>query len=240
MHTETHIYHHNEQALHGHLAYDNKTQKKRPGVLVFHDWSGCNDFAKKQAESLAKMGYVGFAADLYGDGRVGKIVDEKKALMTPLIEDRAYLLTRIKSAFDALCALPEVDNTQIAAIGFCFGGLCALDLARSGAALSGLVSFHGILSREDKTPIIPIQSKLLVLHGYNDPMVPPEQVQTFCEEMTEANADWQLHMYGQTFHSFTNPEANDPVLGTKYNPLTSHRAFQSMTNFLTDLFTQSV
>ena len=236
MHTETHIYHHNEQALHGHLAYDKSTQKKRPGVLVFHDWSGCNDFAKKQAETLAQMGYVGFAVDLYGDGRVGKITDEKKALMTPLLEDRAYLLERIKASFDALCALPEVDTTFTAAIGFCFGGLCALDLVRSGAAISGIVSFHGILSRAEKMPISPIQSKLLVLHGYDDPMVPPEQMQTFCDEMTEANADWQLYMYGQTTHAFTNPEANDPVLGTKYNALTSHRAFQSMNNFLTDLF----
>ncbi|MCH9756421.1 MAG: dienelactone hydrolase family protein [Gammaproteobacteria bacterium] len=239
MHTATHLYHHNDQTLNGHLAFDNTTPKKRPGVLVFHDWSGCNDFAKKQAETLAEMGYVGLAADLYGDGRAGKTTDEKKALMTPLVEDRAYLLERIKSAFNTLLDRPEVDQTHVAAIGFCFGGLCALDLARSGAALSGIVSFHGLLNRSESTPITPIQSKLLVLHGYDDPMVPPEQVHTFCDEMTKANADWQLHMYGQTTHAFTNPDANDPVLGTKYNALTSHRAFQSMNNFLTDLFAES-
>ncbi|MDX2346336.1 MAG: dienelactone hydrolase family protein [Legionella sp.] len=240
MHTETHIYHHKQQALHGHLAYQNTTQEKRPGVLVFHDWSGCNAFAIQQAEALADMGYVGFAADLYGDGRVGETTDEKKALMTPLIENRAVLLERIQAAFDALLAQPLVDKTHTAAIGFCFGGLCALDLARSNTALSGAVSFHGLLNRNKNTPIMPINSKLLVLHGYDDPMVPLEQVQAFSDEMTEAKADWQLNMYGQTTHAFTNPEANDPVLGTKYNAQTSRLAFQSMRNFLTDLFNTTI
>ncbi len=236
MYTSNHIYHNNKQALHGYLAYDNTIQKKRPGILVFHDWSGRNDFALKQAEALAQMGYVGFAADLYGNGRVGETTDEKKALMTPLLTDRTHLLKQIQVSFDALLAQPEVDSTRTAAIGFCFGGLCALDLARSGAALSGIVSFHGLLNRPDNTPIRPITSKILVLHGYDDPMVSPNQVQSFCDEMTEAEADWQLHMYGKTTHAFTNPDANDPVLGTKYHALASHRAFQSMTNFLTDLF----
>ena len=236
MHTSNHIYHHQQQALHGHLAFDNTTDKKRPGVLIFHDWSGCNAFASKQAEALADIGYVGLAADLYGDGRVAETTDEKKALMTPLIENRHVLLERIQSAFNALLALPEVDKAQTAAIGFCFGGLCALDLARSGAALSGAVSFHGLLNRNESLPITPIQSQILVLHGSDDPMAPREQVQNFCDEMTEANADWQLHLYGQTTHAFTNPDANDPALGTQYNPQASHRAFQSMHRFLTDLF----
>lgn len=240
MQTKTHLYYHNEQTLNGHLAYDNTTPKKRPGVIVFHDWSGCNAFAKEQAEILANLGYVGFAADLYGDGRIGKTTHEKKALMTPLIEDRNFLLERIKISLDTLAAIPEVDTTRTAAIGFCFGGLCALDLARSGSHISGIVSFHGLLNRADNMPKTPIHSKMLVLHGYDDPMVPPEQVHTFCLEMTEAKTDWQLHMYGQTTHAFTNPEANDPVLGTQYNPLTSGRAFQAMQNFLTDLLSESI
>ena len=205
-------------------------------MLVFHDWSGRNAFALKQAQLLAKMGYVGFAADLYGDGRVGETTDEKKTLIMPLMTHRNRLMKKIQASFDALLAQPEVDATRTAAIGFCFGGLCALDLARSGAALSGIVSFHGLLNRPENTPINPISSDILILHGYDDPMVPPEQVQAFCDEMTEAGPDWQLHMYGKTTHAFTNPDANDPVLGTKYNALASHRAFQSMTNFLADLF----
>ncbi len=238
MHTTTHTYYHHKQALNGHLAYDNTSNQKRPGILVFHDWSGCNDFAKAQAEKLAEMGYVGLAVDMYGDGQVGTTTDEKKALMTPLIEDRAHLLERIQCAFDALLALDVVDPDQTAAIGFCFGGLCVLDLARSGADISGIVSFHGLLNRPEHQPVQPISSQILVLHGYDDPMVPPEQVNAFCDEMNEAQADWQIQMYGQTTHAFTNPDANDPVLGTKYNAQTSHRAFQSMRSFFTDLFTK--
>lgn len=236
MQIKTHTYQHDQHTLHGHLAYDNTSNKKRPGVLVFHDWSGCNAFAKEQAEKLAKMGYVGLAVDLYGNGQIGTTTDEKKALMTPLIENRAYLLERIQCSFDTLLVLDVVNPNQTAAIGFCFGGLCALDLARSGANISGVVSFHGILTRPEHLPIQPISSQLLVLHGYADPMVPPTQVHAFCDEMTEAGADWQVHMYGHTLHAFTNPEANDPALGKRYNAKTAHRAFQSMSDFLSNLF----
>ena len=233
MHTANHIYYHHTQALHGYLAY---TSPERPGVLIFHDWSGRNAFVLKQAEMLAKMGYVGFAADLYGEARIGETTEQKKALMAPLMSHRTHLLARIQASFHAFCALPEVDTTRTAAIGFCFGGLCALDLARSNNTPKGIVSFHGLLHRPENMPITPINAKLLVLHGYDDPMVPPSEVQLFCDEMTKAKADWQLHMYGKTTHAFTNPDANDPVLGTQYNPLAAHRAFQSMQNFLKDLF----
>lgn len=235
MHTEKTIYHHDKQALHGHLAFDNTHANKRPAVLVFHDWSGRNAFAIEQAEKLPHMGYVGFAADMYGDGHVAKTVEEKQALMTPLIEERTHLLKRVHAAFDVVSKRPEVDPLRIAAIGFCFGGLCVLDLARSTPSLKAAVSFHGLLHRPEKTTITPIQTQILALHGYDDPMVPPEQTQAFSEEMTEAGADWQLHTYGQTTHAFTNPEANDPASGTQYNPRAANRAFQSMHNFLTEV-----
>jgi dienelactone hydrolase len=236
MYTQTHIYHHAEQALHGHVAFDDTHHNPRPAVLVFHDWSGRNAFAIQQAEQLAHMGYIGFAVDLYGNGRVADTLEEKQDLMTPLASNREHLLERITASFTNLLAFPEVDTTRVAAIGFCFGGLCALDLARSDADLSAAVSFHGILNRADTQPITPIQTKILALHGYNDPMVPPEQVQAFCQEMTEAKADWQIDMYGKTQHAFTNPEANDEALGTIYSARASHRAFQAMTNFLKDAF----
>ncbi len=229
-------YHHDGKTLQATIAFDETHTKKRPGVLVFHDWSGRNAFASEQAKALANLGYVGFAADLYGDGQVGQTLEEKQALMTPLIENRSLLLGRILAAFQALKSLPQVDTDHIAAIGFCFGGLCALDLARSGENLSGVVSFHGLLNRDESTAIHPITAKLLVLHGYDDPMVPPEQVHTFCEEMTQAKADWQLHTYGQTSHAFTNPEANDPKLGTKYNSTSATHAFTAMEHFLKNLF----
>jgi dienelactone hydrolase len=239
MHTENLIYHHDKKACQGHLAFDNSHEKKRPGVLVFHDWSGQNDFAREKAKTLAEMGYFGFAADLYGEGQTGETTDEKQALMMPLVENRAYLLARIKASFDALLAHPLVDTTKTAAIGFCFGGLCALDLARNTEKLSGAVSFHGLLNRDENTPIHPITAKLLVLHGYDDPMVPPEQVKAFCDEMTSAKADWQLSMYGQTTHAFTNPDANDKALGTQYNPKTASRAFEAMNTFFKHLFTHA-
>ncbi|MDF1683407.1 MAG: dienelactone hydrolase family protein [Legionellaceae bacterium] len=236
MHTQNHIYYHDDQALHAHVAFDNTTQSKRPAVLVFHDWSGRNEFACVKAEQFAEMGYVGFAADLYGAGVIGTTNDEKQALMAPLMNDRLRLFGRLFAALDALAAFPEVDETRVAAVGYCFGGLCALDLARTGASISGVVSFHGLLKAPNPRPKESIHAKVLALHGFDDPMVPPEDVTAFCHEMTEAHADWQMHMYGQTTHAFTNPEANDPILGTRYSAKAEHRSFQAMTHFLTEIF----
>lgn len=236
MHTTHHIYHHDQQALHGFISHDEKNTNPKPGVLVVHDWSGRNTFACEKASMLAKLGYVGFALDMYGEGRIGETIDEKKALMTPLISDRAFLLERVRAGFDALASLPQVDPNRLAAIGFCFGGLCVLDLARSGLDFKGVVSFHGLLNRPENTAVKRIKPAILALHGYDDPMVPPDQVQAFCQEMTHAEADWQVHMYGHTQHAFTNPQAHDNNLGTIYNQKAEMRALQSMENFLTEIF----
>lgn len=237
MHSSNYLYHHGEQELHGFLAYDDSHDKPRPAVLVAHDWSGRNEFACEKAQMLAGLGYVGFALDMYGQGRLGDTVPEKKALMEPLVSDRSLLRERIRAGYDALIALPEVDINRVAAIGFCFGGLCVLDLARSGAEVKGVVSFHGILSPpQEKLPKNFIKAKVLALHGYNDPMVLPKQVEEFCQEMTEAKVDWQVHMYGHTQHGFTNPQANDLQMGTVYQATSEHRSFQSMRNFLQEIF----
>ncbi|KTD08294.1 dienelactone hydrolase family protein [Legionella jamestowniensis] len=236
MDTSNYLYHHGEQELHGFLAYDEQSDQPRPAVLVAHDWSGRNEFACEKAKALAEMGYVGFALDMYGQGRLGESTHEKKALMEPLVNDRLLLRARIRAAYDALVGMSEVDNNRIAVIGFCFGGLCALDLARSGADLKGVVSFHGLLGKPKDIPNQPISAKVLALHGYDDPMAPPEQVDGFCREMTEANVDWQVHMYGHTQHAFTNPHAHDTQLGTVYNSKAERRALLAMTNFLTEIF----
>lgn len=217
----------------GYLVMPAHDTKPKPAVLVFHDWSGCNPFAHKKAKFLASLGYVALAVDMYGEGRQGTTTDEKMALMQPLMEDRTLLVNRARAAFDALLAMPEVDQHRIAAVGFCFGGLCALDLARSGIeSLLGAVSFHGLLQQpEVKTQPHP-STKILVLHGYDDPMVKPEAVQAFCEEMRAAGMEWQLHMYGKTQHAFSNPDANDAAMGTIYNPVAEQRSMQSMVNFL--------
>lgn len=232
MHTSNYLYHHGEQELHGFLAYDDSHDRPRPAVIVVHDWSGRNDFACEKAEMLAGMGYLGFALDMYGNGRIGASTHEKTGLMEPLINDRRLLRDRIQAAFDAVVAMSEVDNSRIAVIGFCFGGLCALDLARSGAEVRAVVSFHGLLNKPKLLSNKEIQAKILVLHGYDDPMVTPADVNDFCEEMTTAKVDWQVHIYGHTQHAFTNPHAHDTQLGTIYNAKAERRALAAMTNFL--------
>lgn len=218
------------------LAYNDSGNFPKPAVLVFHDWSGCNDFAKEKARQLADLGYVGFAVDLYGHGKIGQNNDEKAKLMAPLVENRELLLARLKTAYDVCKALEVVDASRIATIGFCFGGLCALDLARSGTDIKGAVSFHGALGKPNDNMVKKIKSKILVLHGYDDPMVPPSQVENFASEMTEAQADWQIHMYGHTLHAFTNPNANDPNFGTVYNATADQRSWLAMKNFLAEIF----
>jgi dienelactone hydrolase len=218
----------------GFVCYPTEEKKPHPGVLVVHDWTGRNQFACDKARLLAEMGYIGFAVDMYGDARCGKSNDEKSQLMTPLTQHRDLLLQRLRAAYNALASLNGVDKQRIAIMGFCFGGLCALDLARSGAAIKATVSFHGIL-KAPPMPNQPIQSKILILHGYNDPMVPPEHLNDFMQEMTASKADWQAHVYGNTVHAFTNPDANDPSFGTVYNATISDRAWLAMQNFLQEV-----
>jgi len=220
----------------GVLAYDDASSHKRPLVLVVHDWGGCNEFAIDKAKEIAQLGYIGFAIDVYGDGTVGTTKDEKAALIQPFMRDRALLLTRIESAYQTALQVPHADTTKIGGIGFCFGGLCILDLARSGAPLKGVVSFHGLLNAPSSPTSTEIKAKILALHGYDDPMVKSNDVMTFANEMNACHADWQIHLYGHTMHAFTNPEANDPAFGTVYNALAKKRAWQSMANFFHEVF----
>jgi dienelactone hydrolase len=230
-------YHDSGVVLEGYYAFDDTAHNKQPIVLIAHDWSGRNDFFCQKAEKLAELGYVGFAIDMYGKGKIGSTKEEKKALMQPLIEDRAMLQRRILAAVTAAKTIEQADTMRVGAIGFCFGGLCVLDLARSGANLKGVVSFHGILHAPGNLSTQPlIKAKILVLHGYDDPMIPPQQVITFAAEMTKAKANWQIDMYGHAMHAFTNPEANDPSFGTVYNAQADARSSTAMKNFLTEIF----
>ena len=223
--------------LEGYYVYDDSVQNKRPGILVCHDWSGKNDFAKQKAEQLAELGYVGFALDLYGKGKIGTSNEEKSALMQPLINDRQHvLLPRMLAAWNTMKSLPQVDTQQTGAIGFCFGGLCALDLARSGVDIQAIASFHGLLNPLSHPTNAPIKAKILAFHGFEDPMVPPELLIGFANEMTKAKANWEIDIYGHTQHAFTNPTANDPQSGLIYQPLAATRSFQSLINFLAETF----
>lgn len=222
--------------LEGYFAYDDATEEKRPVVLICHAWGGRDEFVAGKARKLAELGYVGFALDMYGKGVSGSGPEENARLMQPFMEDRAKLQRRISAALYAVRLMPWVDDGKIAAIGFCFGGLCVLDLARTGADIAGVVSFHGLLQAPDNIEKPDIKAKVLVLHGHDDPMVPPEQVAELQQELTTAGADWQIHVYGDTMHAFTNPVANDPDFGTVYQPLADGRSWQSMKNFLAELF----
>ena len=207
-----------------------------PAVLVSHAWAGQTDFERSRAEHLANLGYVGIAIDNYGEGRTGSNPEENTAMMMPLLQDRARLQARLGAAVEMAKAQPEVLSHHIAAIGFCFGGLCVLDLARTRDDLAGVVSFHGNLSGADNVPAPQISAKVLVLHGYDDPMVKPEAVIAFADEMKASGADWQLHAYGGTVHSFTNPAANSPEMGMAYQADAARRSAQAMANFLEEIF----
>lgn len=181
----------------GYYACDDSNTSKKPAILVAHDWSGKNEFACQKAERLAELGYVGFAIDMFGKGKSGKTKEEKSALIQPLVQDRSLLLKRILAAFDTVKKLDHVDASRIGAIGFCFGGLCALDLARSGADVKAVVSFHGLLNAPEGLPKHTIKANILALHGFDDPMGTPDAVIAFGREMTEAKANWQLDIYGK-------------------------------------------
>ena len=210
-------------------------QQNSPLVLIVHTWAGRDEFVQNKAIELAQEGFVAMAVDMYGDAKVGASTEENQSMMAPLIEDREKLKSVITAAVETGKQLDGVDTSKIAAIGYCFGGLVVLDLARSGIDINGVVSFHGLLMGSDISDK-GIQAKVLVLHGERDPMVPLSMIDEFQQEMTEAQADWQLHSYGNAYHAFTNPDANDPDFGTQYNQNADKRSWQSMMNFFSEIF----
>jgi dienelactone hydrolase len=223
-------------ALEGFFAYDDSISGRRPAVLISHAWGGRDAFVMEKAKKIAQLGYAAFALDMYGGGKTGSNPEENSRLMQPFMADRALLQRRITAALSAVKLLPWADDKKMAAIGFCFGGLCVLDLARTGADIQGVVSFHGLLTPPDNLQNIPIKAKVLVLHGHDDPMAPVEAVVKLEQELTAAGADWQIHAYGQTMHAFTNPMANDPNFGTVYHAVAEKRSWQSMVNFFNEIF----
>jgi len=227
-----------EVLLEGFFAYDDCVSGRRPAIMISHAWAGRDQFVEEKAISLAKLGYFAFAVDMYGKGILGKSIEENAKLMQPFIDDRRLLLQRLNAALYAVKQLPWVDDKNIAAIGFCFGGLCVLDFARAGVNVKGVVSFHGLVDAPPKTEGEPpkITAKILVLNGADDPMVSSDQLVTLQQELNKAGADWQIHNYSQTMHAFTNPVANDPDFGTVYQGSSDRRSWISMKNFLEELF----
>ncbi len=236
MHTELMRYSGGGAELEGFLATDAARGGRRPAVIIAPAWRGRDDFADGKARALADLGYVGFAADVYGRGRRGETDEQAGALMQPLVDDRALLRARIGAAVTAVSAHKLVDPERLGAIGFCFGGLTVLELARSGAALRGVVSFHGLLRTPQPARAGTVRSKVLALHGYDDPLAPPQDVAAFAEEMTAAKVDWQMVMYGNTVHAFTNPAANNPAGGMRYDATADRRSWAAMRAFFEEQF----
>lgn len=225
-----------DTALEAFMAWDDAVSGPRPAVAVAHTWAGRSAFEEGKAVELAEQGYVGFALDMYGRGVRGSSPEENTALMAPLMEDRAGLQRRIKTAIVTLRQQAEVDPARVAASGYCFGGLCVLDLARSGSDVCGVVSLHGLFTPPGNTAGIPISARVLCLHGYDDPMARPQSVLELAGELSAAGADWQVHAYGNTVHAFTNPQANNAAMGTLYNPTADRRSRAAMLNFLEECF----
>ncbi len=218
------------------VAWDESSHDRRPGVLISHAWAGRSEFEEGKAAQLAELGYVGFALDLYGKGVKGGDPEQNRILMQPLLDDREMLQRRMHLALDNIRKQKEVDDERIAAMGFCFGGLCVLDLARTGADILGAASFHGLFSAPGNTEGKEIPAKVLVMHGWDDPMATPDQVLALADELTAAGADWQIHAYGNTMHAFTNPAADDVDHGTVYDADADRRSWQSLQLFLAEIF----
>ena len=234
---DTVTYKQGDVELEGFMVYDDAAQGKRSGVLIVHDWMGNGEFSKKRAEELAAMGYVAFACDIYGKGVRPKDRTEASAQAGKFKSDRALLRARVNAGLEVLKKNPNVDGARTAAMGYCFGGTTVLELARSGAEVAGVVSFHGGLSTPTPEDAKNIKAKVLVLHGADDPFVKPEEVLAFEDEMRKAGVDWQLVSYGGSVHSFTNPAAgNDNSKGAAYNEKANRRSWEDMKDFFNEIF----
>lgn len=222
--------------LKGYFAKAKGSKKNAPGVLVISAWMGINDHSKGYANKLSELGYDALVADIYGDGNNPKNKQEAGKLAGQYKNDYKSYQDRIKAGLDELIKL-GADPKKIAVIGFCFGGTGALEAARAGLPVAGVVSFHGGLSKDTTRPTLPIQAKVLVLHGADDPYVKPVEVSTFIQEMNTAKADWQLIEYANAVHAFTDLDAgNDNSKGAAYNERATKRANEHMKLFLKELF----
>ncbi len=235
--TKTVEYRQGDAVLEGFVAYDDAVKTPRPGVLVVHQWKGLGDYERKRAVMLAELGYVAFAADIYGKGVRPTSPADAGPLAGKYKNDRPLLRARVTAALDELRKMPQVDGKKIASIGYCFGGSTVLELARSGADVAGVVSFHGALGTPAPDDAKHIRCKVLALHGADDPFVPPAEVSAFESEMKAAKVDWQLVQYGGAVHSFTLwAEDGSFSPGSKYNADADRRSWEAMKQFFAELF----
>ena len=237
LHTVSLPYKDHDVTLEGKYVFDQSIEGKRPVVLVFHDWMGPSEVTDDAADKVAAAGYLAFIADIYGKGVRPQNPAEAGETASKFKNDRALMRSRAQAALAALRDVTQADISQVGAIGFCFGGTVALELARSGAALLGTVSFHGGLDTPDASLAKNIRGKILVLHGADDPFVSDQEVSAFEKEMRDAQADWQLVKFGGAAHAFTNKKVDSLHLtGAAYNPSADTRSFRYMRDFFSEIF----
>lgn len=223
---------HEDTRLDLYFSYPKDCSSKLPAVLIFPPWSGRNSFAEHKANLMSQKNYIGIAVDLYGESKTGETKEECTALITPFIEDRTLLKNRIAAIIDYLKQDSHIDNTKILAIGYCFGGLCVLDTVRNNLGLCAGVSIHGLYGKPDYSLPSAYTAKVLALHGQKDPMISSQDVLNLQEELQNAGVDWQMVTYGQGYHAFTNPEANDPDFGTVFDTQLDDRTTSYLDIFL--------
>ncbi len=238
MHTESVTYSQGGTTLVGYLAYDDSIKTPRPAVLIVPEYWGVSDYIKSRTAQVASLGTIAFAADIYGNGLVAKDRNEARALSTQFMKgDRKLLLDRVNAAMQTLQSNPLTDKQKVAAIGYCFGGTAVLELARSGSPINGVVGFHCKLDTPHPAGPGSIKTKILVLEGAEDPLVPRSQISSFMDEMKNAQADWQMVLHGGAVHSFTNPgSGSNPASGSAYNEKADKRSWEQMKLFFAEIF----
>lgn len=234
-------YHDESTSLLGFLAYDETATSSRPSVLVIHEGLGLNEHAVERTRRIAGLGYVAMAADMFGDRRQAGDLQEARALIGELRTGAKKLRARARAALSTLAALPQVDAGRLGAIGFCFGGSTVLELARDGADLKAVVSFHGVLTTDQPAAAGKVKASVLVCTGADDPLAPADHVTAFEQEMRAAKvADWQVISYGNTLHGFTNPAADGSILpAALYNESADHRSWLAMAGLFDEVFGNS-
>jgi len=226
-------------ALEGYVVYDDSIPGKRPGVLVVHDWRGLTDNTRMRADMLAKVGYIAFAADIYGNGVRPQSVPEYGRQATIYKSDRALYRERERAAYNTFLKQPLLDTGRVAAIGYCFGGTGVIEMARDGLDLKGVVTFHGGLDARPLSPGATFKPKVLALCGADDPMEKPEDMKAFEQQLRENNVDYQIVMYGHAVHAFTDAGVDALHLdGAKYNAAADKRSWQAMRDFFNEIFAQ--
>ena len=239
MQTKVIKYQQGDRTFKSYMAFDENKSGAQPTVIIVHAFDGITDFIKDYAADVVNAGYNAFCIDMFGEGEIFHDIDGCMSAIMPMIEDRALLQRRVLAGFEACKQQAEVDEHKLAAMGFCFGGMVCLDLARAGADVKAVVSLHGVMMPPENVELGEFKAKALILHGFDDPQVPPDQLQVIADEFNSKNVDWQFVFFGHTKHAYTEPHAADiggAAMGREHNADSAKRAFHYSLNLFAEVF----